>query len=163
VNPAKSEEYLSAIQELYQGEVLGEGLTSRLLSICAAEQKFIVSLLLQVESEAKIRLRPFLFRLGIPLQEDEKMREAGIAFAMTLRDIPWRSAAASLAELSRPYLARYRLLEAAAPEADREHVAYMVGHEQAIVDYFELEAQGRGEEGINGLLALLRYPLSAAG
>jgi hypothetical protein len=58
VNPAKSEEYLSAIQELYQGEVLGEGLTSRLLSICAAEQKFIVSLLLQVESEAKIRLRP---------------------------------------------------------------------------------------------------------
>jgi hypothetical protein len=153
------EQYLVGVRELYQGEVIGEGLTSSLLATCAEEQKFIISLLLQVEGEAKIRLRPFLFRLGISLQEDESMRGAGIAFAATLKDVPWRTAVTSLAALSRPYLDRYRLLEAAAPERDRKHVAYMVAHEQAIVDYFELEAQGRGRDGINGLLALLDYPL----
>jgi hypothetical protein len=35
----------------------------------------------------------------------------------------------------------------------------MVAHEQALVDYFELEAQGMGQEGLKGLLALLNYPL----
>jgi len=156
------EQYLAGIRELYQGEVLGEGLTSQLLAICADEEKFVVSLLLQVESEAKVRLRPFLFKLGISVQEDESMREAGVAFAATLKDVPWRTAVAELAELSKPYLERYRLLEAAAPAADLEHVSYMVAHEQAIVDYFELEACGKGQDGIAGLQALLHYPLPLA-
>jgi hypothetical protein len=155
----KRDEYLAGVNELYQGEVIGEGLTSSLLASCAAEQKHIISLLLQVESEAKIRLRPFLYRLGLSLQEDEQMRAAGIAFAATLKDVSWEKAVIPLAELSKPYLQRYRALLAAAPDTDKDDVAYMVAHEHAIINYFELEAQGQGREGIPGLLALLNYPL----
>jgi hypothetical protein len=35
----------------------------------------------------------------------------------------------------------------------------MVAHEEAIINYFELEAQGKGREGMPDLLALLNYPL----
>jgi hypothetical protein len=155
----KRNEYLAGVNELYQGEVIGEGLTSSLLATCAPEQKLIISLLLQVESEAKIRLRPFLYRLGLSLQEDEQLRASGIAFAATLKDVPWQTAVTPLAELSKPYLERYRALLAAAPDSDRDYVAYMVAHEEAIINYFELEAQGKGREGMPDLLALLNYPL----
>lgn len=55
------EKYLAGVTELYQGEVEGEGLFSTLLGTCPAEHAYGVALLLQLESEAKARLRPFLW------------------------------------------------------------------------------------------------------
>lgn len=153
------EQYLAGVTELYQGEVLGEGLFSRMLVDCAPEHKPVLSLLLQVESEAKVRLRPLLFRLGLPLTEDETMRASGISFAAGLKGVPWHEAAAIITGWQSPYLQRYRELEAVAPAADKGAVAYMVRHEQAINDYFRRQAQHESPGDVGELLELIDYPL----
>lgn len=129
------DEYLAGVTELYQGEVIGEGLFSCMLSTCAPEHRNAVAQLLQLESEAKIRLRPLLLRLGISIVEDESLRAAGVAFAKQLAEKPWREAMRSLGELSQPYLRRYKALEANAPAADLTDVSpdYSSGRVAALI------------------------------
>jgi hypothetical protein len=53
--------YRTGIGELYAAEVLGEGLASRWLELSSnPDQKYKLSLFLQLESAAKARLRPLL-------------------------------------------------------------------------------------------------------
>src|ERR1700730_14492137 len=97
--------YLAGVAELYAAEVLGEGLASRWLELSStADQQYKLALFLQLESEAKIRLRPLLARLGLDLVEHERHRSAGAAEAETFASMPWKVAMANLADLARPYL-----------------------------------------------------------
>jgi hypothetical protein len=76
------DEYLAGIAGLYAAEVLGEGLASRWLELSTdPDQKYELGLFLQLESEAKIRLRPLLARYGLNLVEQESQRSAGAAVA----------------------------------------------------------------------------------
>jgi hypothetical protein len=76
------EAYLAGIAELYAAEVLGEGLASRWLELNSnPDQKYKLALFLQLESEAKVRLRPLLARHGLDLAEDQRQRSAGAAAA----------------------------------------------------------------------------------
>jgi fermentation-respiration switch protein FrsA (DUF1100 family) len=60
------QEYLTGIGELYAAEVLGEGLANRWLELTTDPfQKYKLGLFLQLESEAKVRLRPLLARHGV--------------------------------------------------------------------------------------------------
>ena len=136
------EKYLAGVTELYQGEVEGEGLFSTLLGTCPPEHAYGVALLLQLESEAKARLRPLLWRLDIPLVENESMRAAGIQFANRLEGMDWREAMLQLAELARPFRDRYRALETAAPDEDKPYVSFMVAHEITVIRYAEFQAAG---------------------
>jgi hypothetical protein len=80
------EEYLRGIASLYAAEVLGEGLASRWLELCSErEQKYKLSLFLQLESEAKVRLRPLLARYNLSLVEDQGQRAGGDACASLRR------------------------------------------------------------------------------
>jgi hypothetical protein len=66
------QEYLTGIGELYAAEVLGEGLANRWIQLTTDPiQKYKLGLFLQLESEAKVRLRPLLARHGISLVEEE--------------------------------------------------------------------------------------------
>jgi hypothetical protein len=137
-----TDNYLKGVTELYQAEIIGEGLFSTLLASCAPEHAYGMALLLQLEGEAKVRLRPFLWRLGISVVEDQAMRAAGIEEAAKLLRMPWRAAMHELAELAKPYRDRYRALAAAAPDGDRPHVQFMVEHEVTVVRFGELAAAG---------------------
>jgi hypothetical protein len=134
--------YLAGIAELYSGEVIGEGLASRWLALAETpRQRFGLALFLQLESEAKVRLRPLLARHGLSLVEDESLRSAGIAAAEQFAGQSWPEAMQNLADLSRPYLMRYEALLRVASDADIATVAFMVAHEQAVVSYAEKEAR----------------------
>ena len=146
------EKYLAGVTELYQGEVEGEGLFSTLLGTCPAEHAYGVALLLQLESEAKARLRPFLWRLGISLVENETMRAAGIEFANKLKGMSWRAAMLELAELAKPFRDRYRALEAVAPEEDKPYVSFMVAHEITVIRYAEFQAADNAKAAIEEVL-----------
>jgi hypothetical protein len=137
--------YLAGVAELYAAEVLGEGLASRWLELAAdAEQKHKLGLFLQLESEAKVRLRPLLARHGLSLVEDERQRAAGAAVADRFASLPWREAMATLAELALPYVRQFQTLLDAAPSEDVPLILFMVNHEQSVVRMAEREAVGEG-------------------
>lgn len=157
----RTEEYLAGITELYQAELIGEGLFSTLLATCPQEHAYGMALLLQLESEAKVRLRPLLWRLGLSVVEDQAMRAAGIQAADKLKQMPWREAMLDLAELVKPYLARYQALEAAAPESDKAAVRFMVNHEVTVVRFAEFAAAGDQRAANQEVLKQLEHPWPA--
>jgi hypothetical protein len=155
------EEYHAGVTELYQAEILGEGLFSTLLATCPQEHAYGMALLLQLEGEAKVRLRPLLWRLGLSVVEDQAMRAAGIQAADKLNQLSWRQAMLELAELVKPYIARYQALEAAAPDSDKPAVHFMVAHEVAVLRFAELAAAG-DKHAVQEVLNQLEHPLPAA-
>jgi hypothetical protein len=155
------EEYLAGITELYQAEIIGEGLFSTLLARCPQEHAYGMALLLQLEGEAKVRLRPLLWRLGLSVAEDQAMRDAGIEAAHKLQQMPWRQAMLELAELVKPYLARYQALEAAAPDSDKPAVHFMVTHEVTVLRFAELAAAGDIRAAVHEVLNQLQHPWPA--
>ena len=155
------EEYHAGVTELYQGEIIGEGLFSTLLATCPQERAYGMALLLQLEGEAKVRLRPLLWRLGLSVAEDQAMRAAGIQVAGKLKQMPWRQALLELAELVKPYLARYQALEAAAPDSDKPHVRFMVNHEMTVLRFAELAAAGDERAACQEVVNQLEHPWPA--
>jgi hypothetical protein len=155
--------YRAGIAELYAAEVLGEGLASRWLELTSdPDQRYKLELFLQLESEAKVRLRPLLAGHGLNLVEDQGQRSAGAAVAEKFASMPWRDAMATLAELAHPYLERFRALLAAAAPADESMIAFMVDHEAAVIRIAQREAAGDASMD-RELLTMLSHPLVRPG
>ena len=156
-------EYLQGVMEVYQGEVHGEGLFSVLAERSTTEdrrRKF--GNLLQLESEAKVRLRPFLVRLGLSIVEDEKSRASGRELGERLAALPWNTLLQTfLADIDR-YISHYQMLADAAPAGDQEPLRFMVQHERALREFLKEELLGQPERSLRGILPLLSYPLPAA-
>jgi len=157
------QEYLTGIGELYAAEVLGEGLANRWLELTTDPiEKYKLGLFLQLESEAKVRLRPLLARHGISLVEEERHRLAGAAAAEQFAAQSWREAMATLAQLALPYAHRFQSLLAVAPPEDVPMVRFMVDHELSVSRLAELEAQG--ESAISSeLIVKLAHPIAYVG
>jgi len=155
-------DYLKGVAELYAAEVLGEGLANRWLELSTdPEQRYKLGLFLQLESEAKVRLRPLLARHDISLVEDESQRRAGAAAAEQFASQPWREAMATLAKLAVPYADRFKSLLKAAPPADVPLVRFMVDHEESVSRIAERES--RGEPAMESeLVVMLAHPIARA-
>lgn len=151
--------YLEGVAALYSGEVWGEAFASRWLEQCTdPHQKHALSMVLQMESEAKVRLRPLLAALGLSLVEEEGQRAAGASAVEPFIALEWPAAMRALADLARPYRAHYQTVLDAAPPSDAPMIAYMVAHERALTRFAERSAAGdrlADEE----LLPLLAHPL----
>jgi hypothetical protein len=155
------DDYLNGIASLYAAEVLGEGLASRWLELCSdQQQKYKLSLFLQLESEAKVRLRPLLARYSLSLVEDQSQRAAGASVAEQFAAVPWREAMATLAELALPYVHRFQALLDVAPPEDVPWVRFMVDHEQSVVRIAGREAAGEAIMA-SELVVMLAHPFAA--
>ena len=157
------QEYMTGIGELYAAEVLGEGLANRWLELATDPiQKYKIGLFLQLESEAKVRLRPLLARHGISLVEEERHRAAGAAAAEQFAAQSWVEAMAALAPLCLPYAHRFQsLLEVATPE-DAPLLRFMIDHELSVSRMAEREAQGESAFS-SELIVKLAHPFAYAG
>jgi hypothetical protein len=154
------EAYLAGVAELYAAEVLGEGLASRWLELSTVpDHRYKLGLFLQLESEAKIRLRPLLSRYGLSLVEDERQRSAGAGVAERFASVPWTAAMAELAVLAVPYRDRFRALLAVAPAQDVPLVSFMVHHEAAVIRMAQRESVGDGSME-HELLPMLLCPIA---
>ena len=90
------QEYLTGVGELYAAEVLGEAMANRWMELTTDPiQKYKLALFLQLESEAKVRLRPLLARHGISLVEGERHKAAGAAAAEQFAAQSWKEAMAT--------------------------------------------------------------------
>ena len=153
-------EYVTGIGELYAAEVLGEGLANRWLELAVDPiQKYKLGLFLQLESEAKVRLRPLLARYGLSLVEDEHHRSSGAAVAEQFAAQPWKDAMSTLSKLALPYVHRFRSLLDAAPAEDVPLVRFMVDHEQSVARIAEREALGESAMD-SELVVMLAHPIA---
>src|ERR1700738_3512720 len=127
-----TQEYLTGIGELYAAEGLGERLSTGWIQLTTDPiQKYKLGLFLQLESEAKVRLRPLLARYGISLVEDPSQRHLGFEEAEKFAGEPWMEVMAGLSKLCLPFAARFRSLLAFAPPEDVPLIRFMIDHEES--------------------------------
>jgi len=152
---------LAALQEFYQGEILGEAMFDAMLKSASNEsERYKIALMLQLETETKARLRPHLAAQGLPLQEDPQMRPRGEQEARELERAAWSDKMGALAQsLSRTWLPRYRELTSTLPPSLRAVGESMVAHEQALLDMAQREVAGDSERSDESVRRLLVNPL----
>lgn len=149
------------VEELYQGEVLGEALFDRMLrDLDDDRQRHVVGSLLQLETETKALLRPALAARGLPLAEDPGQRAAGEQVGASLGPLPWLDKMAQLrAGIADHYLPRFQAIAAEAAEDNREVTALMVRHETALLEVVTREAAEEVDGSLAPLDGHLRFPL----
>jgi hypothetical protein len=153
-------DYLKGIWELYAAEIEGEAMAARWLELTTdPEQQYKIGLFLQLESEAKVRLRPLLARYGISLIEDAATRKVGIDEAERLAAQPWREAMAALSKLCLPFATRFQSLLAAAPLEDVPLIRFMIDHEESFSQITAREAQGQSTMDTE-LVVMLAHPFA---
>jgi hypothetical protein len=158
MNPSgPSAAHLAALQEFYQGEILGEAMFDAMLRSAGSEsERYKIAVMLQLETETKARLRPILAAQGLPLQEDLRMRPDGERFARELEGATWSQKMQSLAEsIGQRWVPRYRELTDLLPPQLRAVGESMVTHEQALLEMARRELSGeldRSDEPVRALL-----------
>ncbi|MEH6580856.1 MAG: hypothetical protein V7754_02895 [Halioglobus sp.] len=155
-----STEYPACIHELYQSEVLGEKAFLALVNIAKnAREKYHIATVLQLETETKARLRPFLLKHGYELVEeagDELVGEIVAAY----QGNSWLEFLTGLSPLVDQFLGRFEEIAAAGPAEDQEVLQSMITHEASFVSWIEKEIAG--EEGsLDAIISQLKYPFPA--
>lgn len=157
---SQEEHFGAALDELYQGEVTGEVVFYRLLErFESPDQRYKLASLLQLETEAKARLRPAIMAMRRNPAELDDSRKQGNDFAETFEGMDWKEAMAHLAALNEPFVARYREIARRAPAEYKALAESMAIHEQSIQTFAELESAGEGRRSIDGVVAQLIHPL----
>jgi hypothetical protein len=154
-------EYPACINELYQSEVLGEAAFLALIKAAKNERdKYHFATLLQLETETKARLRPFLFRYGLELDESQVGTEQVTGIVALYRDNSWREFLIQLKPMIDHFLGRFEEIAAAGPDEDQDILHSMVRHEESFVHWIENETTDK-EGGLDVALSQIQYPLSA--
>jgi len=154
-------DYPACISELYQGEVLGEQLFLALLAAARNEREsYHFGTLLQLESETKTRLRPFLHKHRLDFVEPQNMSEQVDGFVALYQGNSWLDFLSALKPVVDQFLGRFKEIALMGPEEDQEVLQSMVTHEEAFSHWIEKEVAG--EEGaLNAAIVQLQYPLTA--
>ena len=156
------DEYLTSINEhFYQGEVLGEAF----FAYCVnhekdPERRKKWAALLQLETETKARLRPFLASLGLSVAQDDVTARIGEITA-GFADKPWQQHMREIEEITTFFLDKFRAIEAAAPAGkERDMASTMVLHETAINNFAKREQAGEGLHSLKDVVAQLQWPMT---
>ena len=153
-------EYLGAVNEfIYQGEVLGEAVFNLYLGLEEnAERRYKLATLLQLESETKVRLRPFMTQLGLSIAQED-VRDRVAEFAQSYASKSWRQHMEELAGITNFFLEKFREIENDAPASECEVAHSMVVHESALNKFAQLELAGDANNSLNDVIAQLQFPL----
>ena len=151
--------YPACIRDLYESEIFGEAIFLALVAIARnPREKYQFATLLQLETETKARLRPFLFRHGISL--DETMDLAGVAVAAEgYQALSWPEFAAANIPVVQGFLSRFEAILELGPTADRKTLQSMVDHEASILKWATMESDGITNGSLDDVIAQLQYPL----
>jgi hypothetical protein len=153
-----NEAFIQGLNELYQGEVLGEVLFNRMLELFP-EHRYEVSIMFQLETETKARLRPTLMQLGADIIEREESRKTGLDIATSLQGKDWKDAMAALRDLVKPAVQRYKEIADDAPAEYRSVAESMAVHEKSLYDFLELEIVDDGQSALPAIVAQLHNTL----
>ena len=154
-------EYPACINELYQSEVLGEQAFLALMAAAKNDrEKYHFGTFLQLESETKVRLRPFLQKYGMKFIEEPSSGEEVAGFVALYQQSTWQEFLAALKPMIDQFLARFQEIANAGPAEDQDVLQSMIKHEKSFVYWIEKETAG--EEGsLDAAISQLQYPLAA--
>ncbi|MEH6556973.1 MAG: hypothetical protein V7459_02540 [Oceanicoccus sp.] len=156
-----SEQFKQGLSELYQGEILGEALFDQMLTYFQSpDHQYKLSLLLQLETETKARLRPALALLGIDFKEQAEFRKAGLDIASSLKGKSWEETMVTLRDIVEPAVSHYKEIASCAPPEYLGITELMVAHEKSLYDFFQLELEGSGELSIDKIYQQIHYKFS---
>lgn len=153
-------EYLAGVNEfMYQGEVLGEAVAGRWLQLETDPiRRYKWATVQQLETETKARLRPFLTSLGLSVVQNDVSAQVE-EYSRGYADKSWAELMGLMGEVTDTYLARFRELEAAAPNSERDVVHSMVVHEAALNDFAKRELAGDNKNSLAAVISLLQWPI----
>jgi hypothetical protein len=155
-----SNAFKQGMVELYQGEVLGEVFFDHMLSYFnEPDKQYKISVMPQLETETKARLRPIMMLLGLDLSEQNESRKTGLEMANSMKGLGWQDAMAMILAAVNPFVARYKEIAADAPSEHRELAESMVVHEKSIYDFAEFELSGKGKKSIDAIVSQLHNNL----
>ena len=155
--------YHDCLRELYESEIFGEALTLALLAAAKNKrERHHYGTLLQLETETKARLRPFLYKYGIDLSEDMDLAPVP-QLVSAYENSSWTEFMGVTIPVVKRYLSRFEEIAEAGPEEDREYLQSMVRHEAAILRWMEMEAAGETKGSLDAIGAQLQFPLPALG
>ena len=154
-------EYPACINELYQSEVFGEQAFLALMAAAKNErERYHFGTLLQLESETKVRLRPFLRKYELDLVESRETEDQITGFVELYANNSWPDFLAAMKPVVDQYLARFHEIAHAGPDQDKEILQSMITHEESFLHWIEKELAG--EEGaLDSAICQLQYPLTA--
>ena len=153
--------FTTELRELYDGELLGEAFFESLLQLYEEPtQKHKLCIALQLESETKTRLRPFLLDAGLDLNDNGEARKTGYELAQSFEGKSWEDAMNMLLQILQPAVERYRQILEESPSRHRKLAASMLEHEEALFTFVELEIAGKGNESTRAMSSLLTFEIS---
>lgn len=143
-----SGELKESLLNIYHGEQFGEAFYATLLAEADDEsEKVILAALLQLETEGKARVRPFIVKYGLPAYDNPDSIAGGVKTARRLVNEAWQSKFAAMVDIIKEQgLPEYEgLWEKVCPEEDPEaaELAKFVGaHERVILEVCENVVNG---------------------
>ena len=135
------------LRELYDGELLGEAFFEILIQTYPDQKQKLITAL-QLETETKARLRPFLVKAGIPLNDIGEARNSGYELATAFQGLTWESAMQQLVEVLKPAVDRYQEILTSAPAEYRDLADSMLIHEESLLKFAMLELEPAGEDSL---------------
>ncbi|MBK5356567.1 hypothetical protein JFU37_29390 [Pseudomonas sp. TH41] len=152
--------YPAWIRELHESEIFGEALALALIAVAKNQRdEYHFGTLLQLETETKARLRPFLVKYGMSLSENIDLGDVEAivnAYKSTNNLLEF---SAVIKPTVQGFLSRFEEIARICPEEDRDVTESMVRHESAILKWLAMESEGKSEESLDEMIGELRYPL----
>ncbi len=151
--------YPECVRELYDSEIFGEAAFLALDAVAKNNtEKYHFGTLLQLETETKARLRPFLYRYDLSLQElDVQSDVAGLVGLY--QENSWQDFLGAIRPIVAQFTARFEEIEGAGPETDKSVLQSMVVHESAILKWIDMEIAEQRDGSLDAVIDLLHYPL----
>lgn len=151
--------YPSCIRKLYESEANGEKIYSALLAAAKSERdRYHFATLLQLESETRARLLPFLFGHRVLPSAPDIGPFVDNAVAVYEKQ-GWQALMAASRPVVLKGIAEFVAIAALGPPEDAEILAGMVRHEKAILQWVDAELAGHGEASLAAVIAELAFPL----
>jgi hypothetical protein len=151
--------YPECIRELYESEIMGEALTLALVAASRNDREsYHNATLLQLETETKAGLRPFLFKSSISLSEEVDLSLAEETVA-GYRNGMWLEFMQGSIPIVQQFLDRFKEIAVAGPAEDQDVLQSMIRHEAAMLRWMEMEAAGKREGSLNAVIEQQKFPI----
>lgn len=145
--------YPACIRELYESEIFGEASALALIEVAKNDRdRYCFETLLQLETETKARLRPFLAKYALPLTEDMDLGNVDDMVGAYKETNSFPEFAGAIKPAIQHYLSRFEEIAQAGPADDRDVLESMIRHESAILKWLTRESEGSPEGSLDDMI-----------